>query len=365
LVNRLVFENLKHRPLRTLLGIVSIGVEVTMILTLVGLSHGVTDDMSLRNRGTGADIVVRPPNSNLFSLGGVGMPEKKLVDAIKAEPHVALATGTLIQAVTGLFNSIAGIHLDEFNALSGGFQYIAGGPFRNPHEMIVDQVEARADHLHVGSILKLGKDWKVTGIVETGKLSRMFADIATLQDEYSQADKVNVVWVKVDDPENIPSVLAELKDKFKDYNIYTMAEMTSLLTPDNVPVVKGFTKVVIGISVIVGFLVVFLSMYTAVLERTREIGVLKALGASPAYVLGILIRETVLLAVAGSIVGILMSYGSQVLITNFAPSFLTMEIVKLWWIWATGIALIGSLVGALYPGFKAAKQDAIEALSYD
>ena len=141
--------------------------------------------------------------------------------------------------------------------------------------------------------------------------------------------------------------------------------MTSLLTPDNVPVLKGFTDVVIGISVIVGFLVVFLSMYTAVIERTREIGVLKALGASPGYVLGILIRETVLLALAGSIAGIVMSYGSQVLITNFAPAFLTMEIVKYWWPIATGIAIVGSLVGALYPGFKAAKQDAIEALSYD
>ncbi len=364
MVNRLVFENLKHRPLRTLLGVVSIGVEVTMMLTLVGLSHGVTDDMSLRNRGTGADIVVRPPNSNLFSLGGVGMPEK-IVDVIKQQPHVALATGTLIQAVTGLFNSIAGIHLDEFNALSGGFHYLQGGPFKNPHEMIVDQVEARADHLHVGSVLKLGKDWRVTGIVEGGKLSRMFADIQTLQDEYSQNGKVNVVWVKVDDPANIPAVLNELKQKFDGYNIYTMAEMTSLLTPDNVPIVKGFTKVVIGISVIVGFLVVFLSMYTAVLERTREIGVLKALGASPGYVLGILIRETVLLALAGSAVGILMSYGSQVLISNFAPSFLTMEIVKEWWPIATGIAIAGSLVGSLYPGFKAARQDAIEALSYD
>ena len=88
LVNRLVFENLKHRPLRTLLGIVSIGVEVTMILTLVGVSHGVTDDMALRTRGTGADIVVRPPNSNLFSLRGVGMPEK-IVGVIREEPHVA------------------------------------------------------------------------------------------------------------------------------------------------------------------------------------------------------------------------------------------------------------------------------------
>jgi len=335
-----------------------------MMLTLVGLSHGITDDMSMRNRGTGADIVVRPPSSNLLSLGGVGMSEK-IVPLIRQEPHVALATGTLVQAVAGLFNSIAGIHLDEFNALSGGFRYIAGGPFKGPHELLVDQVEARSDHLHVGSIVKLGKDWRVTGVVESGKLSHMFGDIELLQNEYSQSGKVNFVWVKVDDPANIPTVLAELKEKFSDYNIYTMEEMTSLLAPDNIPLIKGFTNVVIGIAVIVGFLVVFLSMYPAVLERTREIGVLKALGASPAYVLGILIRETVLLAIAGSIVGILMSYGSQVLITDFAPAFLTMEIVKGWWPIAMSIALAGSLVGALYPGFKAARQDAIEALSYD
>jgi putative ABC transport system permease protein len=364
LVNRLVFENLKHRPVRTLLGIVSIGVEVTMILTLVGLSHGITDDMALRNRGTGADIVVRPPNSNLFSLGGVGMSEK-YVDLVRKQPHIAIATGTLVQSVGGVFNSIAGIHLDEFNALSGGFRYLAGGPFQGPHQLIVDQVEARADHLHVGSMIKLGKEWRVTGIVEEGKLSRMFADIKTLQDEYAQTDKVNFVWVKVDDPANIPAVVAELKEKLPDFYVYTMEEMTSLLTPDNVPIVKGFTKVVIGIAVIVGFLVVFLSMYTAVLERTREIGVLKALGASPGYVLGILIRETVLLSIAGSLLGILMSYGSQILITDFAPSFLTMEIVKDWWPISAAIALVGSLVGALYPGLKAAKQDAIEALSYD
>jgi putative ABC transport system permease protein len=366
LVNRLVFENLKHRPVRTLLGIISIGVEVTMMLTLVGLSHGITEDMALRNRGTGADIAVRPPNSNLFSLGGVGMSEK-YIPIIRAQPHVALATGTLIQGVGGIFNSIAGIHLDEFNALSGGFRYFSGGPFKNPHELIVDQAEARAQHLHVGSIVKLGQNWRVVGIVEGGKLSRMFTDIETLQDEYSQTGKVNVVWVKVDSLENIKTVLDGLKEneKLDGFNVYTMQDMAAALTPDNVPLIQGFTNVVVGISVIVGFLVVFLSMYTAVLERTREIGVLKALGASPAYVLGILIRETVLLALAGSVAGILMSYGSRFLLTNFAPAFLTMEIVKSWWPTATAIALVGALVGALYPGFKAAKQDAIEALSYD
>ena len=95
-----------------------------MMLTLVGLSRGVTDDMAVRNRGTGADIVVRPPSSNLFSLGGVGMSEK-IVALVREQPHVALATGTLVQPVGGVFSSISGIHLNEFNALSGGFRYLS------------------------------------------------------------------------------------------------------------------------------------------------------------------------------------------------------------------------------------------------
>ncbi len=349
--------------MRTLLSAISIGVQVTMILTLVGVSHGVTGDMSARSRGTGADIVVRPPHSSVFNMSGSNMPDKA-VAVVRQQPHVVLATGTLIQPVGPLFTSIAGIHLDEFNQMSGGFHYLQGGPFTGPNELIVDEVQARTDHLKPGSILNFGNKWRVTGIVESGKLSRMFAQIEPLQDEYSQTGKISAVWVKLDDPANIPSVIASLQQKLDDYTVLSMDDMTSLLTANNLPLIQNFTKVVIGIGVVVGFLVVFLSMYTAVLERTREIGILKALGASPAYVLGILLRETVLLAAFGCIAGILMTYGTQVLMRAFAPTF-PMDIVKDWWPRAAGIALVGSLIGALYPGFKAARQDAIEALSYD
>ena len=78
-----------------------------------------------------------------------------------------------------------------------------------------------------------------------------------------------------------------------------MDEFVSLISVDSIPILKRFTRVVIGLAVVVGFLVVFLSMYTAVLERTREIGILKALGASPGYIMTILLRETFLLAVVG------------------------------------------------------------------
>ncbi|HLW75542.1 MAG TPA: ABC transporter permease, partial [Bryobacteraceae bacterium] len=195
--------------------------------------------------------------------------------------------------------------------------------------------------------------------------SRMFTDIKTLQDIFAATGKVSVIWVTVDDKANVDAVEASLKDLLKpDYKIYSMEEMVSLLSADNVPLLKEFTVVVICIAVVVGFLVVFLSMYMAVLERTREVGILKALGASPGYIIDMLMRETVLLAAAGTIAGIAMSYGTRWLMTTFVPKMTTL-IVKEWWPWAALIAIAGSLIGALYPGFKAARQDAIEALSYD
>jgi putative ABC transport system permease protein len=361
LIHRLVLENLKHRPVRTLLSAVAIGVQVTMILTLVGISRGVLGEMVARTRGTGADILVRPPDSAAVTLTG-NMPEG-IVNLVRREPHVALATGTLVQSV-GLLDTITGIHADEFNAMSGGLRYLEGAPFREPDDLVVDEVFAQAHKLRPGSTVELGHRWRVTGIVEPGKLSRTFTDIRTLQDLFSATGKISVIWVKLDNPANTSAVIASLGQKLEGYKVYSAEEFISLFSVNNVPLLAPFTRVVIGLAVVVGFLVVFLAMYMTVLERTREIGILKALGASPGYILGILMRETVLLALAGTVMGILMAYGSREVMRVLAPT-MPQLIVPDWWPWTALIALTGSLIGAIYPGLKAARQDAIEALAYD
>ena len=361
MIHRLVLENLKHRPVRTLLSAIAIGVQVTMILTLVGVSEGVLGDIAAHSRGTGADILVRPPGSSVLAFSG-DMPEG-VVGLIRKQPHVVQATGTKVQSM-GNFDSISGIDIDEFNRMSGGFRYLEGGPFARPDDLLIDDVYASAHKLHAGDFWELGVKWHIAGVVQSGKLSHMFAKLGYLQEKYSAVGKVSVVYVKIDDPKNLAPVLDALRMILEDYKIFSMDEFVSLISVDSIPILKRFTRVVIGLAVVVGFLVVFLSMYTAVLERTREIGILKALGASPGYIMTILLRETFLLAVVGAIAGILMSYGTQAILRVAVPT-MPMLIAHAWWPWSALIALVGSMIGAIYPGLKAARQDAIEALAYD
>jgi putative ABC transport system permease protein len=362
LVNKLVFENLKHRPLRTLLSIVAIGVQVTMVLTLVGVSRGMLNDVAQRSRGVGADVLVRAPGSSL--IGFSTNFSEKFIPFFRKQPHVVAVAGTLVQPIGGI-DSITGINLKDFDSVTGGFKYLAGGPFQAPNDMLIDNIYADQHKLRAGQTYNLNNHlWHIAGVVEQGKLSRMFVDLAVLQDLYSNAGNITAAYIKLDNPANTQAVIDELKKKLPDYKIYSMEEFVSLISVDSVPMLRQFIWVIITIGVLIGFIVVFLSMYTSVLERTREIGILKALGASPVYIVGILLRETALLAVAGTLLGIALTYGTKGLIDTAVPT-LRQAIVPEWWPTAGALAIGGAMLGATYPGLKAAKQDPIEALAYD
>ena len=364
LINKLVLENLKHRPVRNFLSALVIGVMVTMVLTLVGLSEGVIEDSNRRSKGVGADILIRAPGSQILSFS-TNFPEG-ILKLVATFPHVKMVTGTLVVPTGGMWNYVTGIDLAAFNAMSGGFRFFEGGPFRDPLDVIVDEVYAKEHHLHAGATVKiLNKDWRICGVVEPGKLARVMVQIAVLRDLTSAgSNKVTMGYVKLDDGADVGQAVAAIRNKLGDYQIYSMDELISLTSVDSVPLLSGFIRVVIGLAVLIGSLVVFLSMYTAVLERTREIGVLKALGATPGYVLNVLLRETTVLAIAGSVLGILLTYVTRWVIGWLLPS-MPENIVYDWWPKAAAIALVGSLLGAVYPGLKAARQDAIEALSYE
>ena len=341
-----------------------IGIPVTLILTLVGLSRGMLDESKERTSGVGADIMVRPPGSSIISFTGAPIPQG-LVKKLRQEPHVVLVTGVIVQPLTGIA-SVFGVDLDEFDRMSGGFDYLEGGSFKGPNDILIDDFYARQEKKHAGDTINvLNRNWRVAGIYRAGKLARLVLPISVVQDLTGNTGKVSLIFLKVDQHANINAVIASLQKQFEGYPIYSMEEWLSLLSVENVPALNSFIHVVIAISIVIGFAVVCLSMYMAVLQRTREIGILKSLGASRVYILQLIVAEAFVMGFCGTLVGILFSFGARWLILTLVPASLQQAIVPDWWLKAGLIALFASLLGALYPGFRAARQDPIEALAYE
>ncbi len=352
--------------MRSLLSVFLIAIPVTLILSLVGIAQGMLNDAARRAQGVGADILVRPPGSTIMTLSGAPLPEK-LVDMLAQKPHVKVASGMISYPISSV-TYMAGIDMPSFTRLNGGFEYVSGGPFQGPDDILVDRDYANQQKLKAGSTINLlNRNWFVRGIVEPGKLSRVFAQLPVLQKLTSNTGKISQVFLKVDRPENVSAVLAQLKQEMPNYPIYPIADFISQFTVANVQggAVQTFINVMMGIGVVIGFAVVLLSMYMAVLQRTREIGILKSLGASRWFILRLILAEALAMGFVGTILGILLSFVGRWLIMVLVPASLIQAVVPGWWPIAGAITIAGVLLGSLYPGLRAARQDPIEALAYE
>ncbi|HMF76768.1 MAG TPA: FtsX-like permease family protein [Bryobacteraceae bacterium] len=365
MINKLVIENLKYRWVRTLLSALVVGVQVMSILTLVGLSEGLLQESAERSKGTGADIFLKPGTQGTISFN-TGQVSEKFVPLVAKQPHVVQAVGVLSQMVE-LVTAMNGVDFPQFEKISGGFRFLAGGPPSGPDDLLVDDSYARQRNLHIGQTVRLlNHPWRLAGIVQGGKLARFIVPITTLQNLTGNGNRISQILVKLDDPALTDQMVIQLNKTLEgQLRAIPLADLLSQFSINNIPQLQTFIWVITALSVVVGFLVVFLSMYTAVIERTREIGILKALGAKPLTIINMLVREAVVLAMVGCGIGIFLSFIARELVTTFLPASMTVIAVPAWWPRAGAIALAGALLGAIYPGLKAARQDAIEALAYE
>jgi putative ABC transport system permease protein len=367
-MNRLVIGNLLHRPLRTLITVFAVAIEVVMILCIVAVMLGQVNGARDNSTGIGADMIVQPPNASFLSgVSGAPVPAK-IADVLGKLPHVAVAAPAIVTlTATGSVETIWGIDYPSFNALRP-FVFLSGTPFQGPNDVIVDDYFARSDRGHkVGdTITILNHDYRICGIVEHGKGGRKFLPIRTLGALEANPDNASLFYLKSDSLQNQDLIRKEIlaTPGLSDYQVKTMEEQLSMLTPEHLPAFTIALNVVISIAVIIGFLVIFQSMYTAVMERTREIGILKSMGASRSYIVGIVLRETGVLATIGIVLGIAASFA---LSAALEARFPTLDfVINVPYVWkATLIAFIGALLGALYPALKAASKDPIDALSYE
>jgi putative ABC transport system permease protein len=368
-MNKLIFANLLRRPLRSIISVLAVAIEVMMILSIVGIFMGMLNDTKERTNGIGADLMMLPSNASYFNgASGAALP---VVDkqALMRMPHVAVVSPA-IQKISTNSNRVEilyGIDYASFNALKP-FVFLAGGPFQGPNDAIIDSVLADSGgNFKVGDKIKiLDQDFRISGIVEPGKGGRKLIPLESMQQLIGAPGKASLFYIKCDRPQNADAVIQEIHNTpgLEQSTVMTIDSWLNQMTPDRVPGFNIALNAVTGIAVIVGFLVIFQSMYTAVLERTREIGILKSMGASKLTIVGVVLRECALLSLAGVLVGLAGTVGVRALILSIFPTqHFTVPVH--WLLLGSGIAFAGSMCGAFYPAWMAARKDPIDALAYE
>ncbi|MCK5114808.1 MAG: ABC transporter permease, partial [Phycisphaerae bacterium] len=405
----LPLANILHHKLRSLLSAMGIGIGICMLITLTGLTRGSLYEISDRWESVDADLLVYPRvlGENITTTSGAAVSDKqgKLIQASHSD---------IIEKVVGVFlwqvklggqtQTSCCVSRDDLSMFLGGRDFIAGRPFapkidwktfvKNLYntktanftpeqkqdyameiteadlaadgwlEMVIDSRLAKAGKYSVGDTVEAaGYKWKITGIVPAGVMTRVFLPHKTGQYLFGLGDmsKSTLLFVKLKPGVKASAGVAAIRSftldavELSQYRAMLVAKWGIMFT---------YVDAVNAIALIIAFLFVMTTLYTMVLQRTREIAILKSCGASNGFVIRQVLGESWLLTGLGAIIGIALSYLAAWGITNFKP-LLTVKISPQWILVGIIAAAIGSVISALYPAWRATKVDMVEALTYE
>jgi putative ABC transport system permease protein len=375
----LVVENVRHRPLRTAISVAGVAIGVILTVMTVGLANGMMRNSAERQANVQAEIMFYPPGDfspatgqalSLDTLYGKAILEgTPRIPAIAGVEMVSPVAQYLQTSASGIgFEIIEGIEFETYGEASAW--HIVEGDVPVGDEVCVDRQYAldRKDMdgqpIQIGSkILLFGRPMPIVGIYEPEVGSRVKMPLDTLQRfVVNGATKCSFLLIKCTDPNDQELVAKELKSKFPSHRIVLTRDLPSLFT-GSIGSLETFLKVVVRLSAVISVLVVLLAMYTTIMERTREIGVLKSLGASKWFIVSTIVKEALLIAFIGVVLGTLVAIAGKFLVE--AATSLRVDIEPQWIAIAAAIGIVGSAAGALYPALRAAYQDPVRALSYE
>jgi putative ABC transport system permease protein len=257
---------------------------------------------------------------------------------------------------------IEGIPFAEYAALNG-LTMKEGRGIQADNEVIVDSAWKEEHHVEIGSNIEIyEKPFRLVGTYEPPSGGRIKISLAAMQDQVGSVSRCNTILVACADPAQQEAVAARIKTQFPDDQIVLTRELPELYM-SSVPALNIFLKVVVGVAATISMLVILLAMYTTVTERTRQIGILKSLGMSKRSIAWVIEQEAILVSVLGVFIGVMLTLvirffvmRSTTLVVDVEPKWIAISLV---------VGLIGGSVGALYPALRAARQDAVDALSYE
>jgi putative ABC transport system permease protein len=394
---RLAIENIRHRKLRSMLTIIGIVIGIAAVVALVSLGQGVKKVVTDEFQKLGTDkIFVYPAAGFTGSSGGAPLTQNDIDDiervkgvnevigvsfsSARVEYHRELYVNIVIGYPTGEGQKLA----DE----SYSMKYIEGRPLKDGDKykaVIGYELTQKTFDKPVGLGDKLivnGQAFDVVGIIDKMGDPDMDNGIVIPMDTYMDlydTEEFNYLLVRVvggDDPENVAD---EIKRKLRDTRNVDEGEedfvvQTISQLMDSVGVIlDALSAIVIGIAAIslfVGGVGIMNTMYTAVLQRTNEIGVMKAIGARNDQILKLFLIESGMIGLIGGVIGIAIGIGLSKIIEFIGRVTLNTILLKAYFPWylilgALAFAFIVGTLSGLLPARQASKQSPVESLRYE
>jgi putative ABC transport system permease protein len=244
-----------------------------------------------------------------------------------------------------------------------GIRMVRGRTPEGDEEVIVDSERAQDPETRLGATFELlGKDFEVVGVYEPEVGARVKMPLASMQSLLGAPERCSWILVKVASGASPEEVARAIEERFPGNQIVFTRDIPGMWAR-GLPSLEVFLDLVIALSITISGLTIFLSLYTAVTERTREIGILKSMGGSKRFILWMIESEALLLSIVGMALGGLVTVIARWQIMS--RTSLVVELEPSWVLITAALALLGGMGGALYPALKAALQDPVEALSYE
>jgi ABC-type lipoprotein release transport system permease subunit len=362
----MVVRNLWRRRVRTTLTLLGIGVSIAAIVALGGLAQGMTGAFTAMMRDSQTHLLAAEADidSDFSAI------DKRVAARIAARPDVAAVSGMIMKGANTDKMSmllVFGYHPREFYIRR--FRIIEGEPLTGRHEVLVGWKAAEQMGLEVGNTLRLlESNFRVVGIFETGLPFEEIGVVIGLREAqalFGMPHQAQFYAISLRDPEQVEQVQRELQEEFPDIDFSLSSELTEDMS--DFRVLQEMVGQISFLAIFIGGVGILNTMLMSVLERTGEIGVLRALGWRRRRVLGTILQESLILGAVGGVCGIFLGFGLGSLIGLTPGMFGAMKplYTPQLLVQAVMVAAVAGVVGGFYPAWRATRMRPVEALRYE
>ena len=370
----LIFKNPFRNKSRALLAIIGIGIGIATIVALGAITAGLTATMDDTLHAGGSDFSIsgKENDSSASNPFGTSTFSQEWVSKIQNISGVKSAVGVYIGMVSvpdARFFTLVGI--DPNSTDFTDLRITEGNMFSTEgKELVIGKVSSERLNKTVNDTLKVnGEEYKITGIFESGDANQDrggYANLENVQDLLDDEGNISMIYVKVDSGVDVDKITQTIDDKYGD-NITTVTSISDIETIAHaLDMVNSASLAISLLAIVIGGIGIINTMIMSVYERTREIGVLKAVGWKGRRILGMILGESIVLTITAGIIGSIIGViGIELLVYLEVLGGMTPVYTINIFIQAFAVAIVVGLIGGFYPAWRASRLPPTEALRYE